>query len=110
MFAAPSAENVWASAGNCPFETVDVGASCTTCAVSAEEYQVTMRCDSSAPTPRMTPVRFTVSAAWAGVAARAPTRAEVQSAAAASHAVARVPARRGRADAVRDDILVRSRD
>ena len=58
MFAPPMAEKVAASPGNTPPTTAEVGASCTDCAVSAEEYQVTMRWDSSAPTPRMMPVRF----------------------------------------------------
>ena len=39
-------------------------------AVSAEEYQVTMRWVSSAPTPRMMPVRVAGSAAMAGAAWR----------------------------------------
>ncbi len=58
MFAVPVAPTTAALAGNTSPTIWDVGATCTTCAVSAEEYHVKMRCDSSAPTPRMTPVRL----------------------------------------------------
>src|ERR1700754_4215772 len=65
MLAAPEASKVAASAGNAPFTSCAVGAACSTWAVSAEEYQVTVRWLSLAPTPRMMPLSAAGSAALA---------------------------------------------
>ena len=46
------AANVVALAGNAPPTSEAVGATCTDCAVLADVYQVTMRCDAFVPTPR----------------------------------------------------------
>ncbi len=86
MFAVPDAEKVVADAGNWPPVSAEVGASCTVWAVSAEEYQVTMRCDWSAPTPRMTPVRVAVVSAIAAGTLATPVRTrEAPTAAVAIH-------------------------
>ncbi len=72
MLAAPTAEKLTASVGKSPFTRAEVGASWAAWALSAEEYQVTIRCDSLEPTPRMMPVRVAESAAVAGAAPKAP--------------------------------------
>ncbi len=90
MLAVPDAEKVVADAGNSPFTSAEVGATCTDCAVSAEEYQVTMRWASSAPTPRMTPESVAeVSAKEAGAVAAPESTSETPSAAVAIHAARR---------------------
>ena len=57
VLAAMVAAKVVALAGNAPATSDAVGATCTDWAVLADVYQVTTRCDSSAPTPRTMPVR-----------------------------------------------------
>ena len=54
VFAAIVAGNVTALAGNSPLTSCEVGATCTDCAMLADVYHDTTRCDGFAPTPRTT--------------------------------------------------------
>ena len=55
VFAVTVAAKVTALAGNSPLTSWEVGATCTDCAVLADVYQDTTRCDALAPTPRTMP-------------------------------------------------------
>src|SRR3954451_16745839 len=75
MLAATEAGKVTASAGNSPATSDEVGATSTTCAVLAEAYQETTRCDSVDPTVRTTPERVAGSSALAADTAPVPSTA-----------------------------------
>ena len=81
VFAATVAAKVAALAGNSPSTSCEVGATCTACAVLAEVYQDTTRCDALAPTPRTMPVTSPAPAAPAVVIEPMPNAAETARAA-----------------------------